>query len=255
MFPIREESKKYWDEHPIGVEVIGGVPRSIEAYQTYLDYYDEFYDYKHSIFEYERYVGKDVLEIGCGLGIDTIKFARIGSKVTAIDLSSTAVKSTRKLLEHYCLEADIRQMSAEHLDFLDQSFDVVYAYGVVMHVADVTATMDEIYRVLRPGGEALVVLYHRWSWYWALVKLSGTKVESEEGDPPIVRVFSKRQAQKLFGRFSSSKIYSDRLPRTTLRRKGVLAHCYNYVFVPICRFIPRAVMKLVGWHLIIKAVK
>ena len=141
------------------------------------------------------------------------------------------------------------------LEFPDNSFDVVYAYGVLMHVEDVEPVVNETYRVLRPGGEALMVLYHRWSWYWMLVKLSGTNVESEEGDPTLVWVFSKSEAQSLFSRFSSVAISGERLPKKTIRRNGIKANCYNRGFVPVFEMLPKGLAKKFGWHLIIKAVK
>jgi SAM-dependent methyltransferase len=255
MVDVAKEQKKYWDRHPIGAESIGADLGTEEFYRKYLDYYDGFYGYKWSTFQYEKYAEKKVLEIGCGLGIDTIKWARAGTKLTAIDLSETSVKCTRKLFGYAGLEADIRLGNAQLLEFLDNEFDVVYAYGVLMLVDDIQAAVDEIHRVLKPGGEALVVLYHRWSWFWGLVKLSGTNVESEEGDPPLNRVHSRREARRMFSRFSSLKLWCDRLPIKTQRRKGILASCYNYGFVPMFQLIPAPLAKRFGWHLIIKAVK
>lgn len=248
-------SKNYWDQHPIGAEIVNAAPGSKEFYEAYLEYYDRFYDYKWPTFGYDRYAGKDVLEIGCGLGIDTVKFARSGAKVTAIDLSSLAVTCTRRLFQHLGLSGNIREGDAQHLEFPDQCFDVVYAYGVLMHVERIDAAIDEIHRVLRPGGHALVVLYHRWSWYWLLVRLSGTNVESEPGDPPINRVHSRAEARRLFRQFSSVGLRCDRFPKPTLRRGGWLARCYNDVFVPAWECLPRSLVQSFGWHLIIVAVK
>ncbi len=250
-----EEQKRYWDEHPIGAEIIGAELGSREFYERYLAYYDDFYDYKARTFQYERYAGRRVLEIGCGLGIDTIKWARAGARLTAIDISDTSVACTRRLLGYNGLDADVRLGDAQRLEFPNESFDVVYAYGVLMLVPDIGAAVAEMHRVLRPGGEALVVLYHRWSWYWLLVKLSGTSVESERGDPPINRVFSRGEVRRLFQRFSSVKVSCDRQPRKTLRRTGLLAAIYNNVFVPAYGLVPGVVTRPLGWHLIVRAVR
>jgi 2-polyprenyl-3-methyl-5-hydroxy-6-metoxy-1,4-benzoquinol methylase len=248
-------SKTYWDAHPIGAEIVDAEPGSHEFYRAYLNYYDRFYDYKWSTFQYDRYTGKDVLEIGCGLGIDTVKFAKSGANVTAIDLSSVSVNCTRRLLQDSGLPGDIREGDAQRLEFPDNSFDVVYAYGVLMHVENVDAAIDEIHRVLRPGGRALVVLYHRWSWYWLLVRLSGTNVESEPGDPPVNRVYSRSEVWRLFSRFSSVQVTCNRFPKPTRRRRGYLADCYNHLFVAAWHLIPRPLVKPFGWHLIVTAVK
>jgi ubiquinone/menaquinone biosynthesis C-methylase UbiE len=250
-----EESKKYWDQHPIGVEVIGGLPDTREEYEKYIDYYDQFYEYKHQVFEYEQYSGKNVLEIGCGLGVDTIKFARAGAKITAIDLSTTSVEYTQRLLGYYQIRADVRQMSADELDFPDESFDVVYAYGVLMLVEDEDKAVREIYRVLKRGGKALVVLYHRRSWYWLLVKLTGTKMESETGDPPLNRVHSLKEVRRLFRGFSKVEISLERFPQRTRRRSGIMAFLFNWFFVPVIEAVPKAWIRPLGWHIIVKAVK
>lgn len=249
------QQKEYWDHHPIGAEPFESAVGSEDFYEKYLAYYDQLYDYKGPTFQYGKYAHKDVLEIGCGLGIDTIKFAKAGARTTAIDLSETSANCTKSLFEHFGLEGDIRPGDAQQLEFPDNSFDVVYAYGVLMHVEDVEAVVNETYRVLRPGGEALTVLYHRWSWYWMLVKLSGTNVESEEGDPTLIRVFSKSEAQSLFSRFSSVAISGERLPKRTIRRNGIKANCYNRGFVTVFEMLPKGLAKKFGWHLIIKAVK
>ena len=249
------ESKRYWGKHPIGAEVFDSEIGSREFYDKYLEYYDQFYDYKVPTFRYEQYRGKKVLEIGCGLGIDTIKFARWGAEVTAVDLSETSVECTRLLFGYYGLKGDIRLGDAQELAFDAASFDVVYAYGVLMHVEDTAAAIDEMHRVLKPGGEALVVLYHCWLWYWLLVNVSGTNVESADGDPALIDVYSKRQARCMFERFSSVAIESERLPKETVRRRGLLAACCNYGFVKLFRCLPKKVANKIGWHLIVKAAK
>jgi SAM-dependent methyltransferase len=251
----KSDMKAYWDAHPIGVEGIKKPLGSVEFYNEYLAYYDEFYDYKWKTFEYDKYGGRKVLEIGCGLGIDSVKFAKSGAELTCIDLSDTSVHYTRQLLQQLKLSASVFQGDAENLKYPDESFDVVYAYGCLMLVQDEAKAFREVHRVLKPGGEALVVLYHRRSWYWLLVTLTGTRVESDAGDPPINRVHSLKEIRQLFRGFSKVDIQLDRFPRPTQRRRGLLAALFNVVFVPMTRLIPRAWMRPFGWHIIIKAVK
>ena len=247
--------KQYWDEHPVGVEPFDEPVGSPEFYEKYLAYYDGFYDYKWGTFQYEKYRGRKVLEIGCGLGIDSVKFAKSGAELTCIDLSDTAVNCTRGLLDHLGLKTTAQQGKAEHLDFPDSTFDVVYAYGVLMLVEDEPKAYSEVYRELKNGGEALVVLYHRRSWYWLLSRLGGTKIESDLGDPGINRVHSLREVRELFKDFSQVRITLDRFPKRTERRRGMTAFLFNWVFVPIANLIPKPLMRPFGWHIVVKAVK
>ena len=253
--PQKDESREYWDGHPIGVEPFEKEVGSSEFYKEYIEYYDRFYEYKWRVFEYEKYRDCSVLEIGCGLGIDTVKFAQHGAMVTAVDISSTSVRSTQRLLGERGLPGTVCQANAENLPFQDGSFDAVYAYGVIMHIPDESKAVAEIYRVLKTDGLALAVLYHRRSWYWLLAKLSKTPIESEAGDPPVVRVFSKTEARNLFRQFSTVSLTLERFPRRTKRRGGLGAFLFNWVFVPVVNLLPRALTRHFGWHIIVKARK
>jgi SAM-dependent methyltransferase len=255
MLHVKTMMKRYWDNHPIGVEGFKEPIGSPEFYEKYLAYYDAFYDYKWKVFQYEKYRGHKVLEIGCGLGIDSVKFANVGAELTCVDLSDTSVRCTQRLLEQFNLQAQVFQGDAEELRFPDESFDVVYAYGVLMLVEDENKALAQIYRVLKPGGEVLVVLYHRWSWYWLLVKLTGTKMESDAGDPPINRVHSIKEVRRMFRKFSQVEIRLERFPKRTQRRCGVKASLFNHMFVPVTELIPRFLLRPFGWHIIVKAIK
>jgi ubiquinone/menaquinone biosynthesis C-methylase UbiE len=111
--------------------------------------------------------GKRVLEIGCGAGALTAQLAKTGAQVTAVDLTSHGVGLTRKRFEVFGLEADIRQMDARNLDLPDETFDLVWSWGVI-HASDQTERIIEhIHRVLKPGGEARLMVYHKSSIvYW-----------------------------------------------------------------------------------------
>lgn len=111
------------------------------------------------IFDYAA--GKRVLEIGCGMGCMAMNWARHGAKVTAIDLNPVAVAQTKKRFKVFGLEGDIREADAEHLPFPDASFDFVYSWGVLHHTPGTRKAIDEIFRVLVPGGKAGLMLYNR----------------------------------------------------------------------------------------------
>lgn len=108
--------------------------------------------------------GLRVLEIGCGLGTDGAQFARAGADYTGVDLTDTAVDLTRLRFRLFDLPGEFRVADAENLDFADESFDLVYSHGVLHHTPDTGRAVREIHRVLRPGGRAVVMLYHRDSY-------------------------------------------------------------------------------------------
>lgn len=105
--------------------------------------------------------GKRVLEIGCGMGFHTETMARAGARVTAVDLTETGVAMTRKRLEIRGLSAEVLQGDAESLPFEKGTFDFVWSWGVIHHSSRTGRIVREIARVLKPDGEARIMVYNR----------------------------------------------------------------------------------------------
>jgi ubiquinone/menaquinone biosynthesis C-methylase UbiE len=161
--------------------------------------------------------GLRVLDVGCGQGIDVANFARAGASVTGVDLTPRHVELAQRHLKSLGLEGDIVEGDAERLPFPDRSFDRVTSNGVLHHTPHIEAAIAEIRRVLKPGGEARIILYNRHSFhYWltqvvyrgvlrgALLRertmsgvLSAGVEYSRIGARPLVRVYSPRQARNL----------------------------------------------------------
>jgi SAM-dependent methyltransferase len=110
------------------------------------------------------HAGQRVLEVGCGIGTDAIQFARAGADVTAIDLSEESLSIARCRFAIEGREARLILSDAEHLPFPDNSFDFAYSHGVLHHTPSPNIAVKEIFRVLRPGASALVMLYNRNSY-------------------------------------------------------------------------------------------
>jgi ubiquinone/menaquinone biosynthesis C-methylase UbiE len=116
--------------------------------------------------DFDRLAGRDVLEVGCGSGIAVQLFAEAGANVTAVDLTPWAVETTRRRLEAFGLEANVQEADAERLPFDDASFDLVFSWGVIHHTSDMEAALGQLIRVLRPGGQLVLMLYHRRSFFF-----------------------------------------------------------------------------------------
>ncbi|HYP49205.1 MAG TPA: class I SAM-dependent methyltransferase, partial [Thermoleophilaceae bacterium] len=110
---------------------------------------------------FEDWRGRDVLEAGCGIGTDAVEFARAGARYTGIDMTPAAIALARRRFSLEGLEGRLLEGSVTALPFPDSSFDLVYSNGVLHHVEDTERALGEIHRVLRPGGTALVMVYHR----------------------------------------------------------------------------------------------
>ncbi len=107
---------------------------------------------------------KDVLEIGVGNGSHAQLLAEHAKSFAGIDLTEYAVKSTSERMRVFGLAGNVQQMDAEQMLFSDNCFDFVWSWGVIHHSANTRKILEEIHRVLKPGGEATVMVYHRTIW-------------------------------------------------------------------------------------------
>ncbi len=121
-----------------------------------------------STLELEKTRGLRVLEVGCGCGSDAERFARAGARYFAVDLTKKAVDLSRRRFQLAKLEGLFVQGDAESLPFADNLFDLVYSHGVLHHTPDTPGAIREVYRVLAPGGRAVIMLYHRNSFNYRM---------------------------------------------------------------------------------------
>jgi SAM-dependent methyltransferase len=138
-------------------------------------------------------------------------------------------------------------MNGEALQFEDNSFDVVYAHGVLQYTADASRMATEIHRVLRPGGEAILMVYNKFSWLNALSKLM--KVELEHEDAPVLNTYSIREFANLLRPFDRVQIIPERFPVRTRLHQGLKATLFNGLFVTTFNLLPRPLVRPYGWHL------
>jgi ubiquinone/menaquinone biosynthesis C-methylase UbiE len=165
---LKERVRAFWQEHPCGTKFTDAEPGSRRFYELVEEhrYTKEWHIPSAAGFAATK--GKRVLEIGCGLGTDGAQFAKAGADYTGIDLTDAAVDLARRRFEIFQLPGTFRTADAEQLDFADNSFDVVYSHGVLHHTPDTAGAIREIHRVLRPGGRAIVMLYHKDSYNYRI---------------------------------------------------------------------------------------
>jgi len=119
------------------------------------------------LFPYDRFRGKRVLEIGCGMGAMAALWAAQGAEVTAVDLAPFSVEMTRRRLSIMGLPGKVIEADGRTLPFTDAEFDYVYSWGVLHHSPDLAHSLREMMRVLRRDGEFGLMLYHRHSLFYA----------------------------------------------------------------------------------------
>ena len=141
----------------------------IKERDLYLDYLKKEEYPSVTIFSEDKLRGKSFLNIGCGGGYEGLLFSGFGANYVGIDFSFNAAHFTTRLIEKAGQRGTTYQAEAEYLPFKNDSFDFVYSSGVLHHTPNTQETLMEVYRVLRPGGEAIIGLYATFSimflWY------------------------------------------------------------------------------------------
>jgi len=172
----------------------------------------------------KQIAGKKILEIGCGAGAHSALFKSFGAKVVALDLTvGRVISAQRKLRLVRQGRGAAIQGDAENLPFADDTFDIVYSFGVLHHTEDTEKAIGEVYRVLKPGGQAAVMLYAKTSYFYYfnqllvqgilrgeyarngrwLGKVTEGKPQHSDTFNPITRVYTKNEMLHLFEQFNS----------------------------------------------------
>jgi len=159
--PTVEDVREYWNKHPLYSHELAQ-PGSKE-YFAEIDRIKkvDVEPYSLHYWEFDKYRGKKVLDVGCGPGWLTVQYAKAGADVTAVDLTPHAVELAKKFLEIEGLTATVREGNAEQLPLPDDTFDLVASSGVLHHTPDTPRAIRECYRVLRPNGSAKLTFYYR----------------------------------------------------------------------------------------------
>ena len=227
------ETQRQWNANPCGAETAGPLERGSPAFFHGVEQhrYEVYAPWLQAAVDFGSFAGQRLLEIGPGLGTDHVQFARAGAHVHAIDLTRTHLELTRQRLAQEGYTTRLARADAEQLPFADASFDAVYSFGVLHHTPDTQKAVDEARRVLKPGGRAVVSLYHRHSaFHWiATVLCRGIRrgelltrgyrrmlaeIEHgarESGAAPLVKVLSRRQCRRLFAGFREVVVRSDHI--------------------------------------------
>jgi ubiquinone/menaquinone biosynthesis C-methylase UbiE len=237
--PSLEEVRNFWEQHPLCAYEIQFEPGTPEFFQAHDRLKREHTDrFNLPLWEFDARPGQSVLDVGCGPGWLVQEYSRGRASVVGLDLTRRAVELTRKRLAYQALAARLLQANAECLPFESNAFDLVSCSGVLHHTPDTRRAVEEIHRVLKPGGKAIVSLYFRSLFFQPLVwpftrillrKLylrTGFRQESRQlskvedfvrlydGDHnPLGKVYSSRQVRELFSRFRRVRCETHYFPR------------------------------------------
>jgi ubiquinone/menaquinone biosynthesis C-methylase UbiE len=263
--------RRYWDARPCNIR---HSPKPVGS----REYFDDVEARKYfvephipSFAEFERWAGKRVLEVGCGLGTDSINFARAGAHLTAVDLSSESLRIAAQRADVMGVADNIRfvHANAEELTatVTDEPYDLVYSFGVVHHTPRPERALAEMRTLTATGGSLRLMVYNRRSWkvasivvrqghgrFWRTKEFVAEHSEAQTGCP-VTYTYTRREARELVER-SGFQVDDVRVDHVFPYRIRDYVE-YRYVTEPYFRWVPdplfRAFERRFGWHLLVTA--
>ncbi|MGY4329386.1 ubiquinone/menaquinone biosynthesis C-methylase UbiE [Bradyrhizobium sp. LB7.2] len=259
----KDEVQHQWDRDACGSHYVKEAqPGTLEWYLEAERYrYGHYGPWMSDLMEFAGHHGEKLLEVGGGMGTDHAQFAKNGAITTDLDLSSGHLEHAKRNFALRGLTGEFIHGDAENMPFEDSTFDVVYSNGVIHHTPDTARVVNEMYRVLKPGGKAIIMVYaenslHYWRNLFYTIGIEQGRLErvsmggimsesveiSEHGSKPLVKVYTPKRLHNLFHRFDRRKIYQRQM--VPEERPATL------------RWLPvSALERWIGWNLIIKAYK
>jgi 2-polyprenyl-3-methyl-5-hydroxy-6-metoxy-1,4-benzoquinol methylase len=264
--------QRYWDARPCNIRHSTKPVGSKE-------YFDEVEARKYLVephipgfAEFDRWKGKRVLEVGCGIGTDSINFARAGAQLTAVELSGESLRIAEQRADVMGVADRIRfvQGNAEELTSVlgdEEPYDLVYSFGVIHHTPRPERALAEMRALAAPGGTLKLMVYHRRSWkvfwivaaqghgrFWKTDEFVAEHSEAETGCP-VTFSYTRRGGRELVesSGFQVDEVRVDHVFPYRIRDYVQ----YRYVKEPYFRWMPeplfRAFERRFGWHLLVTA--
>jgi SAM-dependent methyltransferase len=244
----------YWDRRPCNLR------HSTKEVGT-KEYFDEVEERKYFVephipkfAQFERWRGKTVLEVGCGLGTDAVNFARAGAAYSAIELSEVSLELAKKRFDVFGLKGHFVHTRGEELSqhFAPNSFDLVYSFGVIHHTPDPAAIVRRMRQVIKPGGELRLMVYAKDSWKDTMIEAGFDQPEAQSGCP-VAYTYTASEAHALLEGFEITELRQDHIFPYVVEEYVR----YNYEPQPWFKAMPepmfRALERRFGWHMLIVA--
>jgi SAM-dependent methyltransferase len=252
-----ESVKAYWDARPCNI-------RHSKKPLGSKEYFDEVETRKYYVephipgfAQFARWKGKRVLEVGCGIGTDTINFARAGAQVTAVDLSTESLAVAKQRAEVFGFKEQVKfyQADAERLSETVpvERYDLVYSFGVIHHTPQPARAAAQIRKFMGPDSELRLMVYAKNSWKSLMIEAGFDQPEAQSGCPVAFTYTHDEVRQELLQGYEVQSIEQEHIFPFVIEKYIK----YEYEIVPWFAAMPRemfrALEKSLGWHKLVVA--
>jgi len=265
-----EHVRKYWNDRPCNIR------HSNKKIGT-KSYFKEVENKKYFVephipihAEFKKWKDNEVLEVGCGIGTDTINFLKNGANLTTVDLSEKSLEITKKRVKVFKLENKVKFLTgdAENLCSLvgDKKYDLIYSFGVIHHTPNPKKCIENFSKLLKPNGELKIMVYNRHSWkvfwilmksgfqFWKLKKMIAKYSEAQTGCP-VTFSYTKNEMKNILEKngFKVKNMTLEHIFPYKINdyKKNIYTKVWYFRFIP--NFIFKKIESLLGWHLCITA--
>jgi len=248
-----DKVKEYWDKRPCNI-------RHSESEVGTRQYFDEVEKKKYFVephipgfAQFKNWRGKRVLEIGCGIGTDAIRFAKAGANYTATELSKESLDITKQRFKVYGLKGKFYLGNAEELSSLipAKKYDLIYSFGVIHHSPKPDAIISEIKSFMNDDTELRIMLYASNSWKNILIEAGLDQPEAQFGCP-IAYTYSKDEIVNLLNDYKIIECRQQHIFPYVIEK--YIQH--EYEIQPWFKAMPphmfQALEKVLGWHTLIR---
>jgi ubiquinone/menaquinone biosynthesis C-methylase UbiE len=258
-----EAIRNYWNSHTLGTQyardksIPVGTPEFFAHIRPWMNPYKFPWIMERIKREAAQLQGGHLLEIGCGMGYDSLEFLKRGVRVTATDLTPRAVELARKHFAIVGVQAeDVRVENALELSFPDNTFDAVWSNGVLHATGNTALAIQEARRVLKPGGRAIIShFYRRPSWMYTINRLGRENVEFKDEDPPVNEFLTDEEILGMFKGFHVEEAVREHERTLPVARTGWKADLYHRFFMPLYNSLPNSLLMRYAYKLSVTAVK
>jgi ubiquinone/menaquinone biosynthesis C-methylase UbiE len=262
-----EKVRDFWNRRPCNIR---HSPKTLGTRQ----YFDEVEQRKYLVephilefAQFPRWKDKKVLQIGCGIGTDSINFARAGARLTDLDISEKSLEICRQRFRVYGLKANFYCGNAEELSTVIpvEPYDLIYSFGVIHHIPHPEKVLGEIKKYCSTNTEIRLMLYSKWSWkvLWIIIKYGKCafwhanelirKYSEAQTGCPVTYFYSFNDIKKLMKDFDIIRMCKEHIFPFKIDKYINYQYEYVWYFKILPKWFFRCLEKTLGWHTLVVA--